>query len=140
MYPITAQSTPNYDDWGWDQYWNCEDWIAWHKELVKAYGLQQANLRFITAYHQASFGAASYDCRTFNRSFREYARQNGFLDALYQGIGAIMQPVGPVIETGSNILDVAVTTSSMLKKLLPLVFILLVVIGMFYIGKKAQVL
>jgi hypothetical protein len=34
---ITADSKPDYDDWGWDDYWDIEDWMKWHKELCKRY-------------------------------------------------------------------------------------------------------
>ncbi len=135
---ITASSTPNYDEWGWDDYWNCEDWLQWHRALKAAHGLDAANYTFITAYHQASFGAASFDCRTFNSAFREYARQNGFHDALYLGIGAIMQPVGDVLETGGNIIGSALSASETLKKLIPIMMILAAIILLVYLSKKAQ--
>lgn len=35
---ITADSTPVLDGWGWDDYWDSEDWIQWYKLLLKKYG------------------------------------------------------------------------------------------------------
>lgn len=137
---ITSSSVPNYDNWGWDTYWSCEDWIQWHKELKKDFGLDHANLTFANAFNQAGFGAASYNCRTFNSAFRTYARDNGFLESLYAGIGVIMEPAGDVLETGGNILGSAVSASEILKKLIPIVTVLAVILLLVYFSKKAQLL
>ena len=46
---ITENSVPNMDDWGWDNYWNCQDWIEWHKiincrnRFCRIYSLQKSN-------------------------------------------------------------------------------------------------
>lgn len=137
---ITANSQPNYDEWGWDDYWSCEDWVEWHKALKNAYGQSQANQTFVQAFHQASFGASSYDCRTFNTAFRTYAKDNGILDALYQGIGVLMIPAGSAIEIGGNIVGLAVNTSSLLKKIVPLIIILVMIIFLVYLSRKTQIL
>ncbi len=145
---ITATSQPNYDDWGWDDYWNCNDWITWHQELVKAHGIDYANRRFVEAFHQATFGAASYDCRTFNSAFRKYASDNGFLEALYDGLlGTVMSPVGTVIDIGGNIVDAAgniagaaSNATETIKKVIPILIILVVIIGLILLAKKAQIL
>ena len=80
---ITAGSSPCFDTWGPADYWNCADWIAWHKALKSQYGQDEANRRFITEFHNAGFLSASYDCRTFNGSFRAYAKEENFYDGLY---------------------------------------------------------
>jgi len=104
---ITWQSVPLYDEWGWwGEYWSCADWIEWHRQLKTHYGINQANLIFINAFHEAGFGAASYDCRTFNPAFKNYAKDNGFFDALFDGIpGIILQPVSNVIHASGKLLS-----------------------------------
>lgn len=102
---ITWQSTPVYDEWGWwGEYWTCADWITWHEALKAHYGINDANIIFILAFHEAGFGAASFDCRTFDYNFKEYAKQNGFFDALFDGLtGIILQPVSNVIHGSQGI-------------------------------------
>lgn len=112
---ITWTSTPLYDEWGWwGDYWKCNDWMEWHRALKNRFGLNEANRIFITAYHKAGFGAASYDCRTFNPDFIKYAKENGFYSALFIGLaGIIMQPVSNVVNTGStavNTVNTAIDT------------------------------
>lgn len=143
-YTITADSTPNLDDWGWDDYWDAQDWMYWHSLMVDKYGLEWANRTFIQAYHSASFGADSYDWRTFNSDFRQYADENGFLDALYDGVlGVITQPIGGAIEIGenlgegiSNVSEGVKKSSELISYLLPLLLLFVVVIGGFYVYKK----
>lgn len=36
-YTITADSKPDFDDWGPDDYWSLKDWVDWHKALVNKY-------------------------------------------------------------------------------------------------------
>jgi hypothetical protein len=136
---ITAQSSPDYDGWGPDTYWRCNEWIQWHQALKNAYGLTEANTKFITAYHKAGFGAASYDCRTFNQEFRTYARQNGFFDALFEGIGSLMQPVGSVLETGGNVLGTVQSVTEVIRKLTPLLVITAVIILVVFMVKKTNI-
>ena len=40
---ITENSVPNMDNWGWDDYWNCEDWVQWHKIMKSKKGKQYAD-------------------------------------------------------------------------------------------------
>ncbi len=37
-YEINAWSQPDYDDWGYDDYWLIEDWQRWYEEMEKAFG------------------------------------------------------------------------------------------------------
>ena len=92
--PSNPDALPDFDSWGWDSYWSAAEWIQWHRALVARHGLEQANVRFVTEWQKQGFGAAPLDARSFDTSFRDYARQNGFLDALYYGIGALAKPLG----------------------------------------------
>lgn len=97
-YLITADSLPDYDDWGPDEYWGPQDWIAWHKALRARYGADEANRRFLEAYHKAGFLAASYDFRTFDQPFREYARANGFYEGLFPGLSTVPRVIGSLFD------------------------------------------
>lgn len=135
---ITADSTPVLDGWGWDDYWNCNDWITWHKAMKAAYGPEYANSNFLQHYHQGGFGASNYDCRTFNSAFKTYAKENGFYDGLFSGIGIIMQPVSGIISVGSNLGETVINTTSILKWLVPIALIALAVILLVAIQKNQR--
>lgn len=94
---IEADSFPVLDDWGWDTYWDARDWMKWHRLNVEKYGLDEANRKFISAYHSASFGAASYNWRTFDREFKDYAKANGFYDALFTGLAGLIAKPGAIL-------------------------------------------
>ena len=145
-FQITADSQPIYDGWGWDDHWSCEDWIRWHQCLRTKYGLQQANYIFIDAFHKAETFADSYNCRSFNSGFREYARQNGFFDALFSGIGIIAQPLGWITDTTSNIGEVISTSTGaaadiakLLRALMPALIVIALIMLVVY-SKKQLVL
>lgn len=87
---ITAESKPVLDGWGWGDYWSAIDWIKWHTAMKEKFGLPKANEIFITEYHKAGWGAASYDWKTFNQTFIEYAKQNGFYKGLFEGVGGLL--------------------------------------------------
>jgi hypothetical protein len=93
--PTNPNALPDYDGLGWDSQWSAADWMTWHAALVGKFGIDEANTRFITAWQGGSFfESAPLDARTFNSAFREFARKNGILDALYFGLGAIAKPLG----------------------------------------------
>lgn len=81
---------PNYDEWGADTYWNCDDWMTWHKHLKEHFGSDRAKLIWNYAYAQGTFGAEHWDCRTMNSTFRDYARKEG-LDT-YASVGVPVIP------------------------------------------------
>lgn len=112
---ITAASEPDLDDWGWDDYWTCAQWIEWHKKMVPVWGIDEANARFIYWFNQQSIGAHAIDCRSFDFSFRQYASDNGFLNGLYTGIGGVLAtPIGAVTDistAGTSIVSGAANTA-----------------------------
>ena len=77
MAVTTWNIAPDYDQWGSDTWWKCDEWIAWHKRLKEHFGSERAKLIFNYAYAQGSDFAGHYDCRTFNSAFRKYAREEG---------------------------------------------------------------
>ncbi len=153
-YNITADSSPDYDDWGWDDYWQPQDWIVWHRAMKAKYSLDEANKRFIDAFLKAGSFAASYNWRSTDTEFKKYAKANGFYDSLFSGIGGLIGKVaslgGSVITTASdsgsalvenagqaatNLSESITNTSKVLKVLIPVV-VVLVVAGILWYGIK----
>lgn len=103
--PLKAASVPVLDGWGWADYWTIEDWMTWHNAMKAAFGLEEANRRFISEWVKQGIGANPLDARSFNEQFKSYAKANGFYDALYYGLGVLARPVGAgvdVVTTASN--------------------------------------
>ena len=73
----TWNIVPDYDNWGRDTKWECDEWIAWHKRLKAHFGAERAKLIWNYAYAQGSAFSSHLDCRTFNSAFRKYAREEG---------------------------------------------------------------
>jgi hypothetical protein len=110
FFEINADSTPILDGWGWGDYWGVNDWIDWHKANVKKYGLNVANEKLIKEYHKATMFAASYDWRTFNPTFIKYAKENGFYNALYSGLGGLIaKPLGSAVNVVNKAAEVVTT-------------------------------
>lgn len=122
--PTIAADWPVFDELGWADYWSIDDWTTWHKANVAAYGLATANSRFLQAWNEDSLiHSAPLDARSFNSSFRQYAKDNGFFDALYGGALAVLaKPLGILSDTGdavSSIGEGIKSSGSWFKYLIP---------------------
>ena len=100
MAVINWNTVPDYDEWGVDSSWNCQEWIMWHKTLVQKFNKQTANDIWNYAYSKSGSLSSNLDCRTFNSDFRKYVRDNGL--SPYQGAG-IFTPVLQGYGTASDI-------------------------------------
>lgn len=149
--PNNANAIPLYNDnilkfWNWfDSVWGCNDWMTWHKSMVKSFGKTKADNRFMQYWDDLATGSSAIDCRTFNSSFRTYMRSVGLLDALYSGLGVIAQPIGGVIELGTGIgsgigsLGGGIKAAgNVLKVVIPLLVIVAVVFIIIYANKKVK--
>ena len=132
--PTNADSTPDYDEWGPDSWWTSNDWLTWHKALKAKYGLEQANVKFITAWEKQGIGAAPLDARSFDSNFRAYARANGFLDALFYGLGSLVKPIGTATDIIEGVTEGVSTTSRLLKYAIPVAAL---AFGYLYFMSKA---
>lgn len=95
MAVTTWNTAPNYDEWGPDSSWNCDDWIQWHRLLKIKFGSVKANYIWNYAYAQGTLGASHYDCRTLNTAFRNYVAKEGLNPYESAGIfGPILNVVG----------------------------------------------
>lgn len=141
-YVITADSTPDLDDWGWDDYWKIEDWMRWHSLMVKKFGIDKANQTFLLWWNKQTTGANPLDAKSFNTSFRTYAKKYKFLDALYGG-ASFLKPFGAITDTissgsdvVSNVGDAAKNTSNVLKWAVPVAVLSVVIIAGVILYKK----
>jgi hypothetical protein len=76
-YNVTADSQPQHDGWGPDCYWDCVDWVNWHKQLVLKYGKEKADDLWATEFDKSSYGSHEISCSTGNQSFKDYAQLMG---------------------------------------------------------------
>ena len=117
--PTNPNATPDYDDWGPDSWWTAQDWLTWHRTLKAKYGLDEANARFVAAWQKQGMLSSPLDARSFDSSFREYAKANGFLDALYYGLGAVAKPIGTTTDVVTGVTQGISTAATLSKYLIP---------------------
>lgn len=149
---ITSQSTPDYDDWGWDDYWSCADWITWHKAMVKDFGKDYANTKLIKAYHQNAVLAHHVSCRSVNAAFKDYAKKNGFYDQLFTGLEGVVVKGGAALvnvadsalnvtdSLADNAEDVAKSSLTITKYLLPIILVLVIIGALLYLNKQFSII
>jgi hypothetical protein len=136
---VTSWNTaPDYDNWGFDDWWNCDDWILWHKFLKQKFGQNKANFLWDYAFAQSGSLSGNLDCRTFNSSFRDYVRQNGLKPYANAGIFTpVLQGAGTIQDVTGGILGgvSSVFTSNNVKKIFTIISIGAVVVGGLYAYK-----
>lgn len=103
---INWDSVPDYDEWGIDTQWSCEEWITYHKRLAEHFGKETANDIWNYAYAKSGALSSNLDCRTFNSTFRAYVNKNGL--SPYSGAG-IFTPVLSTYGTASDVLGGALS-------------------------------
>ena len=64
MSVTTWNTAPDYDQWGSDTSWSCNDWILWHKFLKEKFGKSKANFMWDYAFSQSGSLSSNLDCRT----------------------------------------------------------------------------
>lgn len=109
METITWESVPDYDTWGIDEYWNCDQWVLYHKALANHFGKPTANQIWDYAYAKSGNLSNNLNCRSFNSNFRKYVKDNGLNP--YSNAG-IFSPVLQGYGAGSDILSGAINTTS----------------------------
>lgn len=116
--PITANSLPDLDEWGWDDYWGCEEWKAWHMELRKMLNAQDANAIWLQAWNQQSYGASPKSWCKYDTAFVNYFVSVGILNPADWSmiIPNVLNASGDVAEGVSDTISVA----SQIIKLLPI--------------------
>lgn len=109
MAVINWNTPPDYDEWGSDTWWSCQDWITWHKRLVEHFNKPTANDIWNYAFAKSGSLSGNLDCRTFNSAFRKYVQENGLTP--YEGAG-IFEPILQGYGTASDIVIGGLDTTS----------------------------
>lgn len=105
---ITADSIPDLDDWGWDDWWGCSDWVAWHKANKEKYGKPVADQKFATWWNKQGQASGALSCRTFNSEFRGYVKRNNLEAIVWESAGPfsiILKPIGGVSDVATGVGD-----------------------------------
>ena len=122
---ITYDSKPDYDDWGYDEYWTCEDWRIWYTKLKDHYGKSQAYTIWTNAWLKQDIWESNYSWCKYDTHFTEYMKAEGI------NVGHV---VSNIINTGGEVLeDVTggiVNTTKLIKYGLPFIVI---GVGLFYV-------
>jgi len=138
MSVTTWNTAPDYDQWGNDTQWDCNDWILWHKFLVGKFGKTKANFMWDYAFSQSGTLSSNLDCRSFNSDFRDYVRKNdlnpfansGIFQPVLQGVGTIQDVTGGVLSGFSSFFS-----GNNVKNILNIVAIGGVIFGGLYVYK-----
>ncbi len=85
--PAFADSVPNLDAWGPDNWWTLAEWKMWHQANVARYGQAQANETFISWWRQQSFGAGPENQLENDPDLRAYFRNAGLLNRMGYTLG-----------------------------------------------------
>lgn len=98
--PSNPDAYPLYNNnmlkfWNWfDDVWNCNDWIVYHKAVKTKYGKPKADETFLAFWNDLATGSNAIGCRSLDSAFRDYMKKENLLDSLFSGIGIIAKPIG----------------------------------------------
>lgn len=135
MSVTTWNTAPDYDQWGNDTSWNCEDWIMWHKLLKEKFGQNKANFMWDYSFAQSGNLSSNLNCRTFNSAFRTYVKDNGLNPFANAGIFApVLQGAGTIQDVTGGVLGGVTSffSSSNVKNILNVLALGAVVFGGIY--------
>lgn len=134
VFNITADSTPVYDGWGPGDYWSCEDWIAWHKALKDKYGKAQADATWLSAWNAQDSFEHDYNWCKYGAAFNAYVNAEN-LPVTH----LVSDVIAGTTNVTSNIITGATNTSATIKKLLPIVLVIVIIGALIYFAKKYKV-
>lgn len=148
--PYDATATPDFDDWGWDDYWSMNDWLIWHNALIKAYGQPMGNDLWVQGWLQgntwsALFGDVRGDWLTFNTDFKNHLKSyktsggvsmySAIIDPVGYIMGGAVDVAADVGESVSNAGEAIKNTTKTISWLVPIAAIAAVVLAALLISK-----
>ena len=142
MAQINWNTVPDYDEWGYDTYWSCDDWITWHQRLVEHFGEATATDIWNYAFAQSTNLSSNLDCNSLNATFRAYVKAHNLKpnnDLVTQAVGTAVDVTSGVLDTTSNVASgVLGTVNSIfggtnLKKTIDIILIVGGVLGIAYV-------
>lgn len=141
---INWNTVPDYDEWGWDEFWSCADWITWHKKLSEHFGEKTATEIWNYAFEKTTNLSSNLDCNAFDSDFRSYVKSHGLVvnnDLVTQAIGTTSDVLSGALGTTSNVASGLFGTVDSVfgggnfKKTINIVLIVGGVIGIAYVYK-----
>jgi hypothetical protein len=149
MAVINWNTVPDYDEWGVDTWWKCQDWIMWHKRLVEHFNKEIAKDLWNYAFAKSGNLSGNLDCRTFNTTFRKYVKDNdlspfegaGIFTPILEGYGTASDIVVGGLDTVSNVSSGvfgginSVLGGDAFKKTISIVAIVGGIVGVAYVYK-----
>lgn len=145
MAVITWKTVPDYDEWGWDTFWKCDDWITWHKKLAEHFGENTATEIWNYAFSKTTNLSSNLDCNSFDSAFRKYAKEHGLKpnsDLIVEALGTSTDVLTGALGTTSNVASGLFGTvdsifgGNNLKKTINIVLIAGGLIGIAYVYKS----
>jgi hypothetical protein len=145
--PITATSTPAWGFFGlFGQAWSGEDFIAWHRALVAAYGADRAKQIFSDTWTNrpmtSAFGTG-WQASMFDENFRNYFKAQGFTWStsgdIIVGTSVLAKDVVKTAENlGKGASNLSDTLAKIAKWLPYVVIVAAVAVGGYFIYKKIK--
>lgn len=152
-YTITADSLPDYDDWGIDSYWSKEDWKKWYDLMVAKYGVDKARSTWISAYDRPGHldilpARGNY---IMDSNFADWMKQNDLYEGVATGFKGVSNDLvlgaekisRGAIRTAENAAGGAFNTLNVASKILPVILVVVVgivlIVGYKYLTQKLNV-
>jgi len=104
-YDINADSYPDYDEWGSDEYWKLPDWQKFYDELLKKYGADEGSRRWLDAWWRQ--GVGTHPVNNEN-SIKEWAVARGLWKGTTPFMSSMFKPndfIPPSIQNQGQIVD-----------------------------------
>ncbi len=129
---ITADSKPDFDEWGPDNYWSCEEWIYWHGTLKKKYGAVEANSKWLTAWDSQSADEHNYNWCKYSTEFNNFLKREGIKGASNLLANSIVSATDIIENTG----NAARKATKTVDFLIPVIVILVIALAATYVYKN----
>lgn len=114
---ITADSVPDFDNWGWDDYWTCSDWKRWHELNVAENGRAVANEKFISYWSTQDGFMAPYNWCKYDSTFATYFANQGIdVGWLFSHLVVTTQNVGDNVLSSTESISEGVNTIATVAK------------------------
>lgn len=104
---ITADSRPDIDMWGFDDYWEAENWVYWYNRNKDKYGENEARRKWEIYASQNGFGSAFNDWKNTNSAWLDFVTQNRLSHGSNQIFQNAQNIVSGVVQTAANLVGTA---------------------------------
>lgn len=148
--PYDPTATPNFDEWGPDDYWSKADWLTWHNTLKNEFGTPMGNDVWVSAWNSrtgvfTTLGDVRANWLGADLAFRNYLDDHkissgvtmleAVTDPLSDASAAVAGIFGSAGQSLGNIGTTVTRTTKTLSWLLPLAAVAAVVIAGYLLIK-----